>query len=593
MSLPLLAVSFLVLSAAPQSDGAAPSTPQAPRRAALQPPPVRPSVVGPLVAAYVEQYFDMYPSRATEAGRHDRDEALEDFSSARVSAWVAFNRETRARLQAALRGASEDDRLDAVVTLAHIDRELVEHELLNRREEDPLFWTTALSNATVFLLVRDDLPRDRALAAARRRASLVAPLARAARETFEVAPRARVAPEHARLAAAQASSLATFYASGFARAFPPSEQEAVTREAEFAALALKDLAATLEDLAREATGRAQLGPRYAEVFRAGTGLAERPAVVLARAKRALAAKRREAAAYARSVFTEVTGETTAPASDADVLRRVFAAIALDRDPDLDTYIAAWKRNTVDIERFVRGKRMMTLPDPLSLKIAVSPPYFTGQSVGGVYAAGPWSPEASTLLFLPVPRAGAGADESAAFFADFNRGFNRMIVAHELIPGHYTQLKLAARHPRKVRALFADPVYVEGWGTFCERLALDLGFGGPKARLAHLKKQLENIARAIVDIRVHTEGMTEAQVREFVTGEAFQGEQLARNMWMRTLTTAPQITSYFLGYDQVNGLYLDVRAARGASFSLRRFMDGMMEMGPVPVSEYRRRFLARR
>jgi uncharacterized protein (DUF885 family) len=233
---------------------------------------------------------------------------------------------------------------------------------------------------------------------------------------------------------------------------------------------------------------------------------------------------------------------------------------------------------------------MTLKDPLTLKIEISPSYFTGQSVGGVYAAGPWAPQASTILFLPVPVAGASGEDAARFFRDFNRGFNRMIVAHELIPGHYTQLKYAAQHPRRVRALFADPVYVEGWGTFCERLLLDLGFGNPRARLAHLKKQLENIARAIVDISVHTRGMTEPQVREFVTKEAFQGEQLAQNMWMRTLTTAPQITSYFLGYDQVRRLYLDVRAARGSAFVLRTFMDGMMEMGPVPVAEYRRRLI---
>jgi uncharacterized protein (DUF885 family) len=88
--------------------------------------------------------------------------------------------------------------------------------------------------------------------------------------------------------------------------------------------------------------------------------------------------------------------------------------------------------------------------------------------------------------------------------------------------HYTQLKYAARHPHKVRALFADDVFVEGWGTFSERLMLDQGWGGPLARLAHLKKQLENIARAIVDIRVHTQGMTRDEVVRFVKDEALQG-----------------------------------------------------------------------
>lgn len=554
------------------------------------------SPLGALVNAYVERYFDMYPTRATEAGRHDFDARLEDYSSGRVEAWVDFNRQTRAALQsaAAVKAASLDDRLDASMVRSQIDREILDHDILRRRERDPLLWTAPLSNATVFLLVRDDLPRDRALEAARRRVSLIPPLARAARETFEIADPGLVAPEHARLAAAQAESLSRFYETGFARAYPDDRREEAQREAQFASLALKDLSITLGALANRATGRAQLGTRYAEVFRAGTGLSESPDVILRRAERALTAKKREVARYARSVFAEVTLDTgPAPGGDAEVIRRVFDAIGEDRDPDLETYIAGWKRNTVDVERFVRGKRMMTLKDPLTLRIEVSPSYFTGQSVGGVFPAGPWSPDASTILFLPTPRTGATSEEAAVFYRDFNRGFNRMIVSHELIPGHYTQLRLAAHHPRKVRALFADPVYVEGWGTFCERLLLDLGFGNSRARLAHLKKQLENIARTIVDIRVHTRGMTEKEVREFVTREAFQGEQLARNMWMRTLTTAPQITTYFLGYDQVQGLYDELRRSRGSRFQLRRFMDGMMEMGPVPVAEYRRRMLPAR
>jgi len=554
------------------------------------------SPAGTLVSAYIERYFEMYPTRATEAGRHDFDTRIEDYAPARVEAWLDFNRQTRSELETAsvARGISLDDRLDALMVRSQIDREILDHEVLRRRERDPLLWTAPLSNATVFLLVRDDLPRDRALEAARRRVSLIPPLARAARETFEIADPGQVAPEHARLAAAQAESLSRFYGSGFAQAYPEKEREEAQREAQFASLALKDLSITLTALATRATGRAQLGPRYAEVFRAGTGLSESPEVVLRRAERALAAKKREVARYARSVFAQVTGDDSpAPSRDTDVIRRVFEAIGEDRDPDLETYAAGWKRNTADVERFVRGKRMMTLKDPLTLKIEISPSYFTGQSVGGVFPAGPWSPDASTILFLPTPRTGASPEEAAVFYRDFNRGFNRMIVSHELIPGHYTQLKFAAHHPRKVRALFADPVYVEGWGTFCEGLLLDLGFGDSRARLAHLKKQLENIARTIVDIRVHTRGMTEAEVREFVTEEALQGEQLARNMWMRTLTTAPQITTYFLGYDQVKGLYDDVRRARGSRFALRQFMDGMMEMGPVPVGEYRRRMLPAR
>jgi uncharacterized protein (DUF885 family) len=186
----------------------------------------------------------------------------------------------------------------------------------------------------------------------------------------------------------------------------------------------------------------------------------------------------------------------------------------------------------------------------------------------------------------VPSDSATPEQTASFFRDFNSDFNTMIAAHELLPGHYTQLKYAARHPRKVRALFPDGVYVEGWGTFCERLLLDEGWGGPLPRLAHLKKQLENIARTIVDIRVHTHGMTRDEVIRFVKDEALQGDQLASNMWMRSITDPVQLTTYYLGYREVRAVYDEAKRQQGATFDLRRFMDGMMRLGPVAARHYR-------
>ena len=57
-------------------------------------------------------------------------------------------------------------------------------------------------------------------------------------------------------------------------------------------------------------------------------------------------------------------------------------------------------------------------------------------------------------------------------------------------------------------------------------------------------------------------------------------------WMRSITSSPQLTFYYLGYRQVWDLYQEVKANRGESFVLREFMDGMMELGPVPVKHYR-------
>jgi uncharacterized protein (DUF885 family) len=85
-------------------------------------------------------------------------------------------------------------------------------------------------------------------------------------------------------------------------------------------------------------------------------------------------------------------------------------------------------------------------------------------------------------------------------------------------------------------------------------------------------------------------MSRDEVLRFVQEEALQNEQFAANMWRRSITSAPQLTFYFLGYREVWGLYEDVRAARGELFDLKTFMDGMMELGPVPVARYRERML---
>jgi uncharacterized protein (DUF885 family) len=122
--------------------------------------------------------------------------------------------------------------------------------------------------------------------------------------------------------------------------------------------------------------------------------------------------------------------------------------------------------------------------------------------------------------------------------------------------------------------------------------LDEGWGEPLDRLAHLKKQMENIARTIVDIRVHTRGMTRDEVLDFVRNQALQDQQFAANMWRRAITSSPQLTFYFLGYSAVWSLYEDVQKARGRDFDLKAFMDGMMELGPVPVRHYRERMLGR-
>ena len=555
--------------------------------AALSAAPAAPD----LVDGYIEKYFETYPTRATEAGRHDRDGELEDLTPARRASWIAFNRRTLDALSKLSPATPLDDRLDAQLLRARVDWELFELADRRRAERDPLFWTGLAGNATVFLLVRDDRPLSERLAAARARVRLLPRFCRQAREALAATPSSEIAPDFARIASGQARASAQFYREGFATLFSGAEKEAASREAAEAASALEGLRAYLEDLSKKATASPRLGTAYGDALRIATGESDADAM-LARAERDLASKKTEAAGYGRSVWKEIFPGSEPPSSGSDVLARLFARVSADRAKTVEEFVEDYRKQVADVNAFLHGHEVVTLPDPLTLFTDRSPGYFVGQSVGGVYAAGPYAPDARTLWFLPTPPDSATPEEKDGFFRDFNHHFNVMITPHEILPGHYLQLKVAAHLPRKVRALFADGVYVEGWGTFCERLMLDQGWGGPLDRLAHLKKQMENIARAIVDVRVHTKDMPRAEVLRFVKEDALQDEQFASNMWTRAITTPTQITTYWLGYRQVTDLFEDVKKARGAAFRLEDFMDAMLKDGPVPVARYREKLIGK-
>lgn len=541
------------------------------------------------VTAYLDAWRQTFPSRATAAGDYRHDDRLESLDAGTRERWVALNRQTLAEVEAEIAGAPADARrLDLELLSRQVRQELLEWQDEDQARNDPLFWAGLLAQANLHLFLRQDRPAAVRMGFVLQRTRQIPRLVDTALAALAEADTAAVVPERATEAAGRLQALAGFYrdrlATGAGDDAALARQLAVAGQA--AADAIERLAQRAGELGSAGQADFRLGERYGERFAVVNGLATPVPEVLAQAYADLAAKREEAAAFGRGLWPQWLPDEPAPVDDVAVLRRLFAMVEARRPSSTAELVAQFKADADAAFAFVRERDLMTLPEPRTLVVDVAPAWLGGQSVGGVYPAGPWSPEAETLFLLPNVPDDAPQAAKDRFYAAFNEGFNRMISPHELVPGHYVQAKIAARLPHPVRSLYGDGVYIEGWGSFAERLFLDLGWGGPHERLAHYKKQLENIARLIADIEVHTGGWDEARLGRFLAEEAVLDAQFAANLWKRAMLTSPQLTTYHLGYRDIHALWLEWRR-RHPERPIREFVDGMTSLGSVPVAEYRR------
>ena len=85
-----------------------------------------------------------------------------------------------------------------------------------------------------------------------------------------------------------------------------------------------------------------------------------------------------------------------------------------------------------------------------------------------------------------------------------------MVAHEAYPGHHLQLVRAQELPSQVRRHLWTPVMVEGWALYCEQLMEESGYYDTvEARLFQLVNLLWRAVRVVLDVGLHTRGMTAA------------------------------------------------------------------------------------
>ena len=117
--------------------------------------------------------------------------------------------------------------------------------------------------------------------------------------------------------------------------------------------------------------------------------------------------------------------------------------------------------------------------------------------------------------------------------------------------------------------------------YAEELMARAGFGGTAVRAQQLKMQLRTTVNAILDVRVHTRGMTEVEAMALMTVRGHQEEGEAAGKWRRVLLTSTQLPTYHVGYAAVSDLAADLADARPDLSAQERHDAVLAHASPPP------------
>jgi hypothetical protein len=542
-----------------------------------------------LVSDYFEWSWRTHPIRATGVGIHAFDDRLDETGPDAVQAEIEELRGFLDRMAALdARGLDRDQRLDRILFSDRVKGRLFEMETLKVHSRSPQEYMARLGAGLMPLLDLNGDPLPGCRAGLIERLEQVPAFLEGARSCLANPPalHTQVAIERCRGLERLAASISG-KAGGTAgkgdglRAGAGSAMEALSQFRRFLE----------EELLPRSTGDYRLGEAlYGEAFRAAYCSAITPDELLDLAEQEIDRVQREMYDISSKLFPKLfqgrpagPGEASSKSGRARITREVIRAVSGDH-PSPEAYADAIQESLDEIRRFIRNAGILDLPEPDLLTVAPMPEYARGASIAyfepaPVFGTG----QRAFYRYSPVPEDWP-AERRESFMREYNEYTIRIFAIHEAIPGHYVYWERASRHPSLVRRLFGNGAAIEGWAVYCEHMMLEAGFGGgdPRLELMQRKWYLRSVANAIVDIRLHTRGMSDGEVLRFLREEAFQEEAEARHKLRRAKLSHVQLTMYFMGFLQMRALRRAAEERWNASFSLKRFHDAVLGYGALPL-----------
>ena len=541
---------------------------------------------------FTDVYFHFSPTLGTQAGLHEYDTQLEDYSAGTIQKQIAALHDYEKKL-AVIDPAALDagPAGDYAMLLNSVRSSLLTLEVIRPWEKNPDTYSSGITASAFCIMSRAYAPANERLRSLVAREKLMPQVLLEARQNLKNPPRI-----YTEIALEQIDGLVSFFQSDVPAAFKdandPATRAAFDKSNTAVIEALKEYGAWMKsDLLQRSNGDFRLG---AETFAKKLSYDEMVDIPLDR----LLQIAFDDLHKNQAEFAHIAKEVDPTKTPTEVLAELATI-----HPAPDKLLESFHDTFDSLISFINAHQIITIPSTVQPTLEETPPFMRATTFASMDPPGPFETHSTTAFFnVTLPEKDWSAAHVAEHMASFNVGTIISTSVHEAYPGHYVQFLWMPQFPSKIRKLVGANTNIEGWAHYTEQMMLDEGYSAPPAnaspgqvreakliRLGQLQDALLRDARFVNAIKLHTGQFTFDQAVGFFVKEGYQSHSVGLVETKRGTADATYLY-YTLGKLEIMKLREDMKKKQGAAFNLENFHDAFMRQGFAPIKIIRKAML---
>ena len=534
---------------------------------------------------YFQQWPALHPTQATQNGMHRYDHLLSNPTSQGLNARRELYTSTLQSLKEVdPRGLTAQKRIDFYMLRNGLRSELFQLDTLREHSWNPLVHVQDLQGGLLYLISNPDSNRVQAL---------ISRLFEVPAWTNDVQNvLANPSPVHTQAAIEESRNLADWLKNSATIDELAEKHSGLMAASHDAAAGLESFAEYLEDkILPHADRDFRLGgPLYSRKMDYMLQMAWSPDQLISSAEATLKTLYDELYALSADLAKEwwsLQYRNPGTGQKMRLIQRVINRMN-NEHPDQEKLAGYIASQTDQLRDFTHQHKLLTLNRERSLEVHRGSFPLGAPDLMSLVAPGILDNNHRAVLYVQEIPGNWTSRDINFFQEDYNTYTLQLLSIHHGIPGAFVQQASAARYPSLVRFIYANPLTVQGWAHYAERMVVEEGWNSdePGMQIIQIQWEIRRVLEALIDFKVHTQNMSESEALTLLTAEGFFTRWEAQRTWRKVELTSANLPAAYLGKEALLNIRSRYKQLLSQNYSLQEFHNQVLSFGAPPLKYIR-------